>query len=61
MAVSGDIGQMLSGKLKIDVTVSETVFGDVIGLKMKNLGGGHLDVDKVEKEGRVTGLKVGQL
>jgi hypothetical protein len=60
--VGGDIGQMLSGKLDVDVTVSETVYGTVTGLKIDKLGGGHadvaVDVDTVGEGGKVTGAVI---
>jgi hypothetical protein len=63
--IGGDVGQMLSGKLNIDVTVSETVYGSVTGLTMKKLGGGNvavdMDVDRVETGGEVVGLRLDEL
>lgn len=63
--IGGDIGQMLSGKLDVNVTVSETVYGTVMGLKIDKLGGGHadvaLDVGTVGDGGRVTGLRLDEL
>lgn len=63
--IGGNIGQMLSGKLNIDVTVSETVYGSVTVLKMKKLGGGNVDVDvdvdTVGKGGKVTGIRLDEL
>ena len=63
--LGGDIGQMLSGKLNVDVVVSGTVYGTVTGLQIDKLGGGNLnvdmDVDTVADGGQVTGLRLDEL
>jgi hypothetical protein len=63
--LGADIGRMLSGKLNIDITVSETVYGSVTGLRIEKLDGGHVDVDqnidKVGKGGKITGIRLDEL
>jgi hypothetical protein len=43
--INGDVGQVLSGKLEGEVTVIGTVYGKVIGVQIKTLGGGAMDED----------------
>jgi hypothetical protein len=60
--VGGTVRHVLKGKLSIDVEVSGTVYGKVVGLQAERMDGGSatitMDLDTVGEDGSVTGLDI---
>ena len=63
--LGAEVRQMLAGKLNVDIDVSGTVFGGVVGAKIDTLGGGSadvgMDIDTVGEGGQVTGARIDSL
>lgn len=63
--IGAKVREILSGKLRAEVTVAGTVYGTVIGLELDALGGGSANVktqaDTVGPGGSVTGVKIDKL
>lgn len=65
LVCGADVKQMLSGKLKVRVTVSDTVYDEVVGVRINTLRNGHVsanvEAQTVGKDGRLTGVKIDNL
>ena len=64
-ALGAKVREMLSGKLRVEVSVAGTVYGSVVGLELETLGGGSANVnvqaDTVGPGGRLTGATIDSL
>ena len=60
--LGGEVGQMLAGRLGINVKISGTVHGRVVGLTMDRKGGGlanvNVEVDTVGEDGALTRVTI---
>jgi hypothetical protein len=65
LVCGAEVKQMLSGKLKVKVTVSDTIYGEVVGTRIDTLRNGQVnatvEVQTVGKGGRLTGVKIDNL
>jgi hypothetical protein len=65
LVCGAEVRQMLSGKLKVKVTVSDTIYGEVVGTRIDTLRNGqvssNVEAQTVGKDGRLTGLKIDNL
>jgi hypothetical protein len=63
--IGAKVREMLSGKLRVEVTIAGTVYGKVIGVELDSLGGGSANVkmqaDTVGPGGKLTGAKIDKL
>lgn len=65
LVCGADVKRMLSGKLKVKVTVSDTVYDEVVGVRIDTLRNGHVsanvEAQTVGKGGSLTGVKIDNL
>ncbi|KRF35495.1 hypothetical protein, partial [Terrabacter sp. Soil810] len=65
VVTGAEVSRMLSGRLAVNVTVTGTVLGEVVGMKVDRLHGGSANVraeaETVGPGGSLTGLRVGSL
>jgi hypothetical protein len=63
--LGAEVRKMLAGRLAVTVVVDGVVYGKVIGATFDQLGDGQtkvdMDIEKVDKGGSVTGVKIDQL
>jgi hypothetical protein len=63
--LGAEVHEMLSGKLRVELSVSGTVYGTVVGVKLDSFGGGSANMktqaETVGQGGSLTGVKIDKL